>query len=83
MSFITLALNKSFVLIGAAIAGLLALLPSSPFAWNLDGTSTALTWLFWLVPIPAMVTSINAYVTAVALYYAIRIALKWIKIAGS
>lgn len=83
MSFLTSIINSALSLFGSAASSLLLLLPDSPFAWNLDGASYALTWIQWLFPVSGFVTSIAAYVTAVAAYYVIRIALRWIKVVGS
>lgn len=82
MGFITTLLNSVLDLFGSAAISLLSLLPSSPFTWNLNGANTILTWVFWIFPIPSFVVSITAYVTAVALYFTIRAALRWIKIVG-
>lgn len=83
MSFITTLINSILNLFGSAATVLLLLLPDSPFTWNLNGASPLLTWIFWLIPIPGMVTMMGAYVTSVALYYAIRVALRWIKVVGA
>jgi len=82
MSFIANLLNSVLDLFGSAATALLLLLPNSPFQWNLDGASNVLTWIFWLVPIPGIVTLMSTYVTAVAAYYVIRVALRWIKVVG-
>jgi len=83
MGFLATMLNGIIALFGGAAGFLLQLLPNSPFTWNLDGTSTALTWIQWLFPISGFVTSIGTYVAAVALYYVIRVALRWVKVVGS
>lgn len=83
MSLITTLINALLNLLGTAASALLLLLPDSPFQWNLDGSSMLLTWLFWLIPIPGMLALLGAYVTAVASYYLIRVALRWIKVVGT
>lgn len=83
MGFLATAFNSVLGLFGSAATALLMLLPNSPFIWNLDGTNAALTWIQWLFPISGFVTSIGLYVTAVSLYYVIRVALRWIKVVGS
>jgi len=83
MGFIAKIINGLLDLIAVAITAILSLLPSSPFTWNLDGASTALTWVFWLIPIPEMITTMSVYITAVLAYYVIRIALRWLKVVGS
>lgn len=83
MGFITKLLNSVLSLFGDAIISLLNLLPNTPFSWNLNGTNEALTWVQWLFPISGFVTTVGLYVTAVAGYYSIRAALRWIKVVGS
>lgn len=83
MSFITNLVNSILGLFGSAASTLLLLLPNSPFQWNLNGSSSLLTWIFWLVPVPGIATMMSAYVASVALYYVIRVALRWIKVVGS
>jgi hypothetical protein len=82
MSLFTQFIQSIINMFGGAIGALLLLLPTSPFTWDLSGASSLTVWLFWLFPIPGMITSIGAYVSAVALYYVIRVALRWIKVAG-
>jgi len=83
MGFIAKLINGLFDLISAALTAILSLLPNSPFTWNLDGASPALTWIFWLIPIPQMITTITVYITAALAYFVIRIALRWLKVVGS
>jgi hypothetical protein len=83
MSLIITIVNGMLNLVGTAIISTSSLLPDSPFQWNLSGASTLLTWLFWLVPIPGILTLLSAYVAAVALYYAIRVVLRWLKVVGT
>ncbi|ODA38724.1 hypothetical protein [Desulfosporosinus sp. BG] len=83
MGFIASLINSLLSLIAAAITAILSLLPSSPFAWNLDGASPVLTWIFWLIPIPQMLTTMTLYISAVVAYFVVRIALRWLKVVGS
>jgi hypothetical protein len=68
--------------IGHAIELLLALLPDSPFLWVERIDSKVLDAINYVIPIPAIISHLQVYVMAVALYYAIRIALRWAKAAG-
>lgn len=83
MSFIANLINSIIGLFGSAATALLLLLPDSPFNWNLAGASNLTKWIFWLIPIPGMLTLMSSYVTAVSLYYVGRVALRWIKVVGS
>ncbi len=68
--------------IGHAIELLLSLLPDSPFLWVERIDSKVLDVINYVIPIPAIISHLQVYVLAVALYYAIRIALRWVKAAG-
>lgn len=83
MGFVAGIFNSFLNLLGDAAITLLSLLPNSPFQWNLNGASPLLTWIFWLIPIPGIATLMSAYVVSVALYYTIRVALRWVKVVGS
>lgn len=70
--------------LGGTITAILMLLPSSPFTWDISTINNGAFKIFmWLVPVADFLVIMEAYTTAVALYYAIRVALRWIKIVGS
>ena len=75
-------LNIVIEKLGHAIELLLLLLPESPFLWVERLDSTVLDAINYIIPIPAIISHLQVYVMAVALYYAIRIALRWVKAAG-
>ena len=68
--------------LGHAIELLLSLLPESPFLWLESLDSIVLSAINYIIPVSAMVSHLQVYVIAVAIYYAIRIALRWAKAAG-
>lgn len=80
--FIDLA-NKFIELLAAAISGILSLLPSSPFAFTESLKSDWVNAICWIFPIPGMITHLEAFLAAAAVWYAVRVALRWIKVAGS
>lgn len=75
-------INKVISAAGAAITGIFILLPQSPFLWIEEIDSEVLEAINWIIPVSAMISHIQLYVTAVAIYYALRIALRWLKAAG-
>lgn len=81
VAIITL-INKVIAAVGVVITAILMLLPDSPFLWMESLDSTVLSAINYIIPIPAIVSHLQVYVLAVALYYAIRIALRWAKAAG-
>lgn len=69
-------------LIGVAstvAVGLLGLLPSSPFEWQSVSWPEYLQVVGWLIPWESILAHTEAWLVAVAGWYAVRIALRWIK----
>lgn len=69
--------------IGAILITLLSVLPDSPFQTiqNIDGG--ILQSINWILPISQAVAHLELYITAVAIYYALRLIMRWVKAAGS
>ena len=76
-------INRIIEAVGSAISAIFILLPNSPFLWVEKIDSEVLEAINWIIPVSAMISHIQLYVTAVAIYYALRIALRWLKAAGS
>lgn len=74
-------LNHIISSLAYALSGLLDLLPTSPFNFVLNIDSTWLSAINWIFPVASVVAHLEVYVLAVAMYFAIRIALRWIKAA--
>lgn len=75
-------INKVIAAVGVVITALLLLLPDSPFMWFETIESSVLEAINWIIPVNAMVSHMQLYVMAVAIYYVLRIALRWAKAAG-
>lgn len=75
-------INAIIEQLGQIIAFLLNLLPNSPFTWDITGANEILAAINWLFPIQAAVIHLQFFVFAVAVYYGLRIALRWAKAAG-
>jgi hypothetical protein len=76
-------INKVIDAVGTAISAIFSILPSSPFLWVEQIDSVVLEAINWILPVSAMVSHMQLYVTAVAIYYVLRIAMRWLKAAGS
>lgn len=74
--------NRLIAAIGASLSAILSVLPDSPFSWLEEIDNTVLQAINWVIPVNAMVSHLQIYVLAVAVYYAIRIILRWAKAAG-
>lgn len=75
-------INELIAQIGALLGFILNLLPDSPFTWDLGG-NIFLQFIGWIIPIPTIVTELTAFTFAVAVYYGLRVVLRWIKASGS
>lgn len=83
MSFFVNALQAIINVVGGGLIALLNLLPASPFSWDISGIhNSALKIVLWLIPVQDFVTIMTTYVSAVGIYYAIRVVLRWVKVAG-
>jgi hypothetical protein len=84
MGIFFILVNKLISSIGSALLTFVQLLPASPFTWNFSSIDNQyLKFFAWFMPIPQMVSFIGTWVTAVAIYYGLRIVLRWMKVAGS
>jgi len=68
---------------GAALTGLLSILPDSPFSFTQNINSGWLKAICWIFPIQEAIVHITTFVTAAALYYGIRILMRWLKMVGA
>ena len=75
-------INRVIEAAGSAISAIFMLLPNSPFLWVEEIESEVIEAINWIIPVSAMISHIQLYVTAVAIYYVLRIALRWLKAAG-
>lgn len=74
--------NKIIESLGIAVTAVLSLLPTSPFHAISGVNSTVLNAMNYLFPVNEAVAHLELFVTAVAFYYAIRVVLRWGKVAG-
>jgi hypothetical protein len=76
-------INGLISLIGVAITAVLSLLPNSPFNFVQNINSTWLTAINWIMPVASVVAHLELFVSAVIIYYGIRIVLRWVKAASA
>lgn len=80
-NFVVNMINKIIAGIGALLTWLIDLLPNSPFNWSYNIDQAWVNNICWLIPFPTMIAHLEAVATAIAVFYGIRIALRWVKIA--
>lgn len=73
--------NKLIEAVGAAISAIFILLPDSPFVYVMELEADWLNAINWLFPIGGFIAHLELFITAVAIYYVLRIALRWLKAA--
>lgn len=68
--------------IGSSLSWCLALLPESPFGSPAaKPDSLDLGYITWIIPFPTMLGHMAALIGAILIWYSIRIAARWLKVA--
>lgn len=69
--------------LGAVLSVIISILPKSPFSL-LDNTPVQpfLSGLNWIIPVDTMISIGTTWLTAIGIYYAYQIVLRWIKAVG-
>lgn len=78
-------LNAIIAGVGNVLMVFINFLPTSPFLFleNIQVTSDLLNYVNYLFPVSTMISHLQIFVTAVAVYYLYRVVLKWLKVAGT
>lgn len=83
-NFFIRMINYIIAGIGEALTWLLNLLPDSPFSTPAAAPgSINLGYISWLIPFPTMIVHLVALLGAISIYYVVRVAARWIKVARS
>lgn len=75
--------NGLIAALGGSLQAILLLLPQSPFNFTNAIDNKFLKFINYILPINQAVAHLSAYLVAVAIYYSIRIVLRWAKIAAN
>jgi len=65
--------------LGSVIAGLVGMLPSSPFQFSSPNWPAWIQAVGWIFPFDAMLTHFSVFLTAVLTWYGVRWALRLIR----
>lgn len=80
--FFVKLINYIIAGVGSAFAWVIGLLPDSPFSSPAGPPGVVdLGYVTWLLPFPTMMAHMLVLLGAIAIYYVIRVAARWIKIA--
>lgn len=74
-------LNGLFRAVEWIVDGVVNIFPVSPLHWNYTVPEWA-KWMNVLIPFGEMVSILAIYVTAVLIYYVVRVTARWIKMVG-
>lgn len=72
-------LNSVISALGLALQAVLALLPDSPFHFSQNINSGFLGFISWIFPVEAAVAHLSSFCVAAAVYYGLRVILRWVK----
>ena len=66
--------------VGNALSFILSVLPKSPFHFiSNSSVKNWLGYLNWIVPVPYIVTFLETWLVAIALFYAYSVFARWVK----
>lgn len=69
--------------LGAVLQAILSLLPPSPFSFIESFDQGWLAVMNWIFPVSSAVAHLEVYLSAVVVWYGLRIVMRWIKAAGA
>lgn len=69
--------------VGLAISAVLMLLPDTPFNFDKAFDNQILGLMNYFLPVQQAVAHLVLYVTAVSVYYGLRVLLRWLKVASN
>jgi hypothetical protein len=72
-------INKVIAAAGKVITVLFIWLPDSPFQYVIELNNSWIGYINYIIPVPGIIAHMSLYITAVAIYYVVRIALRWVK----
>ena len=68
--------------VGVALSWVISLFPNSPFSTPAGPPgSVNLGYVTWVIPFPTMLSHMALLLSAIIVYYGIRVVARWVKIA--
>lgn len=60
----------------------ISVLPTSPFQnlGSIIGTNPAIDAVLWIIPVGQVLSLLQAWLTAIGIYYAVKVPLRWAKV---
>lgn len=75
-------LNAIIAGVGKVLAAFIAILPDSPFNFVYSLDSELIKAICWIFPVPSMIAHLEIYLSAVLVFYGLRIVLNWLKVTS-
>jgi len=72
-------INKVIAAAGEVLTVLFSLLPDSPFIYVLELENTWIEYINYIIPVAGIIAHLELFLVAVAIYYVLRIPLRWVK----
>lgn len=75
-------INYCIASVGSTLTWCISLLPESPFGSpETKPDSVDLGYITWIIPFPTMIGHLAVLIAAITVWYSIRIAARWLKVA--
>jgi len=79
-NFLIGMLNEIIKGLASALNLIFSLLPTSPFQLvSNSGVGNFLNNLGWIIPVSQILSILQAWATAIGIYYVVQVGLRWIK----
>lgn len=76
-------LNAIIAGVGNILEAFISILPNSPFNFVYSIDSELLKAICWIFPVPSMIAHLEIYLSAVIVFYGLRIVLNWLKVTSN
>lgn len=71
-------INKVIAAAGKTLTILFSWLPESPFIGLIGSAAQWIDYINYVVPVYSIVMHLTLYLSAVAVYYVVRVAMRWV-----
>jgi len=78
--FVINVINELIRALGSVLNLIFSVLPNSPFkSFSNSGVEEYLSNIAWLIPFPQIIFLLEAWLSAIIIYYLYQIILRWVK----
>ncbi|MCL6587670.1 MAG: hypothetical protein K6T72_14365 [Anoxybacillus sp.] len=71
--------------VASALSWAFSLFPDSPFLNLRDPVPSGvnISWITWFIPFPSMILHFSLFLSALTVYYVVRVVARWLKVIRS